>query len=49
MKIKFNPDEKFPVNIMIEIPILIILVRAMFYDNNKYYPQVFLDDSLYKL
>ena len=49
MKIKFNSDEKFPVNIMIEIPILIILVRAMFYDNNKYYPQVFLDDSLYKL
>ena len=28
---------------------MIIVVRAAFYENNKYYPQVFLDECLYKL
>ena len=30
-------------------PSIIIVVRAIFYKNNKYYPQVFLDEFLYKL
>ena len=30
-------------------PSIIIVVRAIFYKNNKYYPQVFLDECLYKL
>ena len=34
---------------MIEIPSMIIVVRAVFHENNKYYPQVFLDECLYKL
>ena len=34
---------------MIEIPTMTIVVRAVFHENNKYYPQVFLDDCLYKL
>ena len=34
---------------MIEIPNMIIVVRAVFHENGKYYPQVFLDESLYKL
>ena len=42
MKIKFNLDDKLlPLNKMIEIPSMIIVVRAVFYENNKYYPQVF--------
>ena len=32
-----------------ETPSMIIVVRAIFHDNNKYYWQVFLDESLYKL
>ena len=28
---------------------MIIAVRAVFLKNNKYYPQVFLDECLYKL
>ena len=34
---------------MIEIPIMAILVLAVFPENNKYYLQVFLDECLYKL
>ena len=28
---------------------MITVVRAVFHENNKYYPQVFLDERLYKL
>ena len=48
MKIKFNLDELL-LNKMIEIPTMTIVVRAVFHENNKYYPQVFLDECLYKL
>ena len=49
MKVKFNSDGKIPLNKMIEIPNMIIVVRAVFYENNKYYLQVFLDECLNKL
>ena len=38
MKIKFNSDDKLPLNKMIEIPSMIIVVGAVFHKNNKYYP-----------
>ena len=47
IKIKFNSDDKLPLNKMIKIPSMIIIVRAVFYQNNKYYPQFFLDECLY--
>ena len=49
MKIKFNSDDELPLNKTIEVPIMIIVVRAIFLENNKYYPQVFLDKCLYKI
>ena len=49
MKIKFNSDDELPLNKMIEIPTTTIVVKAIFYENKKYYPQVFLDECLYKL
>ena len=50
MKIEFNSDDdKLPLNKTIEIPSTIIVVRAVFHENKKYYPQVFLDECLYKL
>ena len=48
MKIKFNSDDELALNKTIEISSMIIVVRAVFYENNKYYPQVFLDECLYK-
>ena len=49
MKIKFNSDDELPLNETIDIPSMIIVVRAIFLENNKYYPQVFLDECLYKI
>ena len=40
IKIKFNSDCKLPLNKTIEIPRMIIVVRAAFHENNKYYAQV---------
>ena len=41
MKIKFDLDGNLPLNKTIKIPIMTIVVRAVFHGNNKYYPQVF--------
>ena len=49
MKIKFNSDDKLPLNKTIEIPIITIVVGAVFHENNKCYPRVFLHECLYKL
>ena len=38
MKIKFNLDDELPLNRMIEILSMIIVVSAVFHENNKYYP-----------
>ena len=35
MKIKFNLDDELPLNKTIEIPSMIIVVRAVFYENSK--------------
>ena len=37
MKIKFNSDDELPLNKTIEICTIIIVVRAVFHKNNKYY------------
>ena len=41
MKIKFNSNDELPLNKTKEIPTITIVVRAIFLENNKYYPQVF--------
>ena len=46
---KFGSDDELPLNKLIKIPNIVIVVRAAFNENNKYYPQVFLDECLYKL
>ena len=49
MKIKFNSGNKLPLNKMIETSSMIVDVRAVFQENNKYYPWFFLDEFPYKL
>ena len=41
MKIKFNSNDELPLNKIIENPTMTIVIRAVFHENNKYYPQVF--------
>ena len=49
MKIKFNSDDELPLNKTTKIPTIAIVVRAVFHENNKYYPQVFLEKYLYEI
>ena len=49
MKIKFGSDENLTLNKMRKISIMAIVVRAIFYENNKYYRKIFLDECLYKI
>ena len=39
MKIKFNLDDELPINKTIEICSMIKVVRTVFHENKKYYPQ----------
>ena len=48
-EIKFNSDDELLLNKTVEIPTIKIFVRAIFLENKKYYPQVFLDECLYKI
>ena len=49
MKIKFDSDNDLPLIKMIEIHNVTIVVRDIFYENNKYCPHFFLDECLYQL
>ena len=42
MKIKFDSDDNLSLNKAIEIPIMTIVVSAVFHESNKYYRQVFI-------
>ena len=49
LKIKFNSDDELPLNKTIEMSTVTAVIRVIFLENNKYYPQVFLDEYLCKL
>ena len=49
MKIKFNSDDKLPLNKPLKFHNITITIRSVFEEDGKLYPQVFLDDSLYEL
>ena len=49
MKIKLDSDDHLTLNKTIEIPSMIAVVRSIFLENNKNYPQIFLEECLYKL
>ena len=40
---KVNSDDKLCLNKRTEIPTIAIVVRVIFFENNKYYPQAFSD------
>ena len=48
MEIKFDSDDDLPLNKKLEVLSMIIVNRAVFYKDNKYYSQVFLDECLCK-
>ena len=49
MKIKFNSDHDLPLNKPLKFHAMTIIIRSVFEEGGKFYPQVFLDDTLYEL
>ena len=49
MKIKFDSDNSIPLNKILKFRILTIIMGNVFEKDDKYYPQIFLDDCLYEI
>ena len=48
MKIKFENDDILPADKVVNIHMATIVVRISFAQDGKYFPQLFLDDGIYK-
>ena len=49
MKIKFSLDNDLPLSKMLKLHNLTRIVRFVFEEDGKYYPQVLLDECLYEV
>ena len=49
MKYKFNSDDDLPLNKPLKFHAVTIIIRFVFEEDSKLYPQLFLDDALYEL
>ena len=49
MKIKFNSDDNLPLNKPLRFHNMTIIIRCVFSEGGKLYPQLFLDNGLYEL
>ena len=49
MKIKFDIDDNLPLKKQSKLYMLTIIVRTVFEEDGKFYPQLYLDDRLYQL
>ena len=48
MKIKFESDDDLPLDKILNIPVCVIIVKSVFQENGRYYPQVFLKELFYE-
>ena len=48
-KIGINTDDDLPLNISLKFPMLTIIVRCVFQEGAKLYPQIYLNECLYEL
>ena len=49
MKISFESNDDLRLNKPIKLHLLTIIIRPVFSEDGKFYPQLFLDDALYEL
>ena len=49
MKIKFESNDNLPTDNIVNMHQVTIIIRSVFAQNGKFYPQLFLDDALYEL
>ena len=48
-KIRFESNDDLALNKPIKLHLLTIIIRSVFSEDGKFYPQLFLDDALYEL
>ena len=48
MKIKFDSNDDLPLNKQLKFPTMTIIVRSVFEENGKFYPQIYFE-CLYEL
>ena len=48
-KIRFESNGDLPMNKPVKLHLLAIIIRSVFSEDGKFYPQLFLDDALYEL
>ena len=49
MKIRFSSDDNLPLNKPLKFYHMAVTIRCVFSEDNKLYPQVFLDEALHNL
>ena len=49
IKIKFNSDDDLPLNKPLKFHLMTLIIKSVFEEDGKLYPQLFLDDALYEL
>ena len=49
MRIKFNSHDNLPLNEILKLHMLSIVVRSVFEEHGKYYPQVSLNEHFYEV
>ena len=49
IKIRFKSNDDLPLNKPIKLRLLTIITRSIFSKDNRFYPQLFLDDVLHEL
>ena len=49
MKVKFNSGNSLSLNKTLKLHNMTIMVQSVFKEDDKYYPQAFLDECLYEL
>ena len=48
-RIRVNTDDDLPLNKSLKFPTLTIIIRCVFQEGEKLYPQIYLDECLYEL
>ena len=48
-KIKFSSDDNLPLNKSLKLHNIIIIIRSVFEEHGKFYPQIYLHQCLHEL
>ena len=48
-ELDLNSDDDLPLNKLLKFHLMTIIIRCVFSEDGKLYPQLFLDDTLYEL